>query len=286
MKICILVLTYKRNNELFRLLGQIEKYKNTYSGKNEYFIWIADSDNDNTEAANIERLCNRVILNPGIGFDTNIFNFFEKYSFEFDFTLTISDDDLFSISDLSPFSFIDLAAESKRNIILFNHCDYKWSESNNIIISGNHYNNPEFKLNKSYIAKYFMQCLPRHVGIMYSKKSIQRCITYLHRFKYTEHLYAVPFLMGALEEDVFFFDYPLFYFSVIPNGGAWENLMKVFEGLLKFLIEIRGFVNENQYIIAKEGFLRNYLGGDAWLRKYIEGQGWQLQSHEEIMRLI
>lgn len=84
-----------------------------------------------------------------------------------------------------------------------------------------------------------------------------------------------------------FFDYPLFLFSNdITNGGAWENHVKVFKGLLKFLIELRALVPEHEYRIAIDGFLSNYLGRDAWLRRDIEKQGLQLPTHEFVSELL
>ena len=69
-------------------------------------------------------------------------------------------------------------------------------------------------------------------------------------------------------------------------GGAWENHVKVFSGLLKFLVELSTLVSENEYLIAKAGFLKNYLGADALLRRDIEKQGLQLPTHEEVRRLL
>jgi hypothetical protein len=259
----------------------------SYSGANSYSVWVADSDPINPDAANIEDKCDRRIVNPSVGFDGNILNYFKNHSQEFDFTLTISDDDLFSSSQLNPFLVLDLALESGKGIILFNHYDCSISDGAQMSIIGRHYVDSGLALGGSYLSRYFLQLLPQHVGIMYSKMSIQRCLIELERFQGTQHLYAIPFLIEAIDGNVLFFDYPLFLFSMdTTNGGAWENHVKVFSGLLKFLVELRTLVPENEYQIAKDGFLSNYLGNDAWLRRDIEKQGLQLPTHEYVSELL
>jgi len=287
MKVCILVLTYKRNPQLFRVLSQVAQNRASYSGGNQYSVWVADSDMLNPETANIEAKCDRRIVNPGVGFDGNILNYFKSYSHEFDFTLTISDDDLFSSGQVNPFSVLDLALESRKSIVLFNHYDCHLSDSENVEILGRYYNDSALAHGDSYLKERFLQLLPQHVGIMYSKESIQRCLVQLARFQDTHHLYVVPFLLEAIDENVLFFDYPLFLYSIDhTNGGAWESHVKVFEGLLKFLVELRTLVPEYEYQIAKEGFLSNYLGADAWLRRDIEKQGLQLPTNQVVMSLL
>ena len=291
MKICVLVLTYRRNDQLLTVLSQVNELRMSYSGANSYSVWVADSDPINPDTAIIEDKCDRRIVNPSVGFDGNILNYFKSHSHEFDFTLTISDDDLFSSSQLNPFRVLDLALElaleSEKGIILFNHYDCSVSDSAKMSIIGKHYVDSGLALGGSYLSKYFLQLLPQHVGIMYSKMSIQRCLIELERFQGTQHLYAIPFLVEAIDENVLFFDYPLFLFSMdTTNGGAWENHVRVFSGLLKFLVELRTLVPKNEYQIAKDGFLNNYLGSDAWLRRDIEKQGLQLPTHEYVSELL
>jgi len=139
----------------------------------------------------------------------------------------------------------------------------------------------------SYFERFFLQQLPRHVGIMYSTNFINSCLINLNKFKKTFHLYAAPFILGSIKNSVTFFDYPLFYFSINNNnGGAWHNKAEVFDGLLKFLIELRCLISEDKYKIAKEGFLKNYLGQNSWLRLDIEKNGLILKSESEIINLL
>jgi len=287
MKICILILTYKRNADLSRLLGQVNEHRVSYAGENTYSIWVADSDPLNPERQSIERACDRRIINPGAGFDDNILNFFENYSQEFDFTLSISDDDIFHLCPFHPFYILDAAVRSQKGVILFNHCEYTVSEKAEINILNKFYADNLLSVDSAVSSCFFLYYLPRHVGILYSKGSIQRCLGDLARFRNTQHLYAVPLVMAARDRDFLFFDYPLFYFSTdINNGGAWESHVKVFEGVLKFLIELRALVSTDEYKYAKEGFLKNYLGTDAFLRRYLETRGAQLPTLEEVMALI
>lgn len=221
MKICVLVLTYRRNYQLLSVLSQVNEVRRSYSGPNSYSVWVADSDPINPDKANIEDNCDRRIVNPSVGFDGNILNYFKNYSHEFDFTLTISDDDLFSSSQLNPFRILDLALESEKGIILFNHYDCSVSDIAQMSIVGRHYVDSGLALGGSYLTKYFLKLLPQHCGIMYSKMSIQRCLFELERFQGTQHLYAIPFLVEAIDENVLFFDYPLFLFSMdTTNGGG------------------------------------------------------------------
>jgi len=104
-----------------RLLTQISEIKKTYLGNNKYHIYVADSDTNNTEFSLIESKCDARIINPGSGFDDNILNFYDKYINNFEYTLSISDDDLFNTSQINPFHILDAALKSHKPIILFNH---------------------------------------------------------------------------------------------------------------------------------------------------------------------
>jgi hypothetical protein len=283
LKICILILTYKRNLDLFRVLRQVNGVRREYSGGNEYHIWVADSDSLNPEKLKIKRYCDVLIVNPEIGFDSNIFNYFKNYSYEFDYTLTVSDDDLFNVFELNPFDFIDLSVKSNKGVILFNHYDFKINAECEILISSKHYKDNFIGRDSQKIKSYFLNILPRHIGILYSKASIQTCEDVLIKFKNTHHLYAVPFMLSVLNDDLFYLDYPLLcFYNAFKNDGAWKNHVAIFEGLIKFLLEFRELVNEEQYIEMKEGFKTNYIGNEAWLRRSIEKQGLILPAYENI----
>ncbi len=287
MKICILILTYKRNADLSRVLGQVNAHRSVYAGENIYSIWVTDSDPLNPERQSIERDCDRRIINPGVGFDDNILNYFENHSQEFDFTLTISDDDLFSLCPINPLYIIDAAVKSQKGVILFNHSDHTTLDDSRVSIGEKQYSENMLALDSSVAERFFLPYLPRHVGIVYSKRSIQCCLSALARFRNTNHLYAVPLLMAAKAHDFLFFDYPLFSFSTDTRaGGAWGNDLRVFEGLINFLIELRPLVSVEEYNIAKDGFLKNYLGKEAVLRVHIEFLGVQLPTPEQVIGLL
>ncbi len=287
VRICILICTYKRNRELFKLVHQLHNLRNNYFGRNNYSIWIADSDPENLDLININGLYDQRIVNPSFGFDANILNFYKNYSFEFDFTLSISDDDLFNENYIHPFDFIDLSIKSKKSAVVFNHMNFIANQNSFMQVSGKYYNHTSLNLGADNIANYFLRLLPRHVGILYSKKIIIDNLNIYSDFLETHHLYSVPLLMAATRGDLFFFDYPLFYFSIDNNnGGAWHDHASVFKGLLKYLISIRGKITDSKYAIAKDGFLLNYLGDAAWLRKSIESNGAILPSQEDILKIL
>ena len=72
MRICILITTYRRNPELFRLLDQCRALVLRYTGPNQYRICVTDSDPANAMSSRIQTQCDQYVLNPGSGFDDNL----------------------------------------------------------------------------------------------------------------------------------------------------------------------------------------------------------------------
>lgn len=287
MKICILIPTYNRNKELFRLLSQIRTLKSTYGGSNQYMIFVADSDQSNLQKTAIEAYCDQIIVNPGKGFDENMMNYYLNYAKDFDWTLSISDDDLFSVAFIHPFEIIDTAARSKAEIVIFNHIEFNVSDNGMVNILNRHYLDQKLSVDSNFLAAYFLKLLPRHVGLLYSRSSVIRSIQHLSPFSGTLHLYSVPLILCSLKGAVTFFDYPLCYFNIDPKSdGAWENKFLVFDGLLKFLIALRGVIKHENYLIAKEGFRVNFFGDNSNFRSELVGNGLQLPSEDEILKLL
>ncbi len=289
MKICIIICTYNRNKELFALLRQLDHLRSTYAGPNSYTIGVADSNPDNSDLINSQKHLNYDFLlkNPSEGFDENILNYYVKKSGDFDYTLSVSDDDFVNSLQLHPFDIIDICLKYKKSVVLFNHYDYIIDVDEKIKILNKHYKSGALMMGGRSLAGYFLRLLPRHVGILYSRDIITSNLLLLKRFTHTNHLYSVPFLLAALNDDVLFFDYPLFYFSV-NNGkqGAWENPEQVFQGLIVFLVNIHTLVPKNDYDILKDGFIANYFGEKAWLRSELESRNLPLLRYENILKLI
>jgi hypothetical protein len=287
--ICVLVCTYRRIPELLRLLRQIEAFRSCYSGSNSYSLWVANSDRDNSELlwAHLKESygVDRMVTNPGVGFDANIFNFYANYSADFDYTLSVSDDDLFVSSQVHPFDVIDAIVVTQRAVVLFNHYDFILSKGGGV--SRGYYDGRLLVYGGESLKNCFLRLLPRHCGILYSSGAIRSVVNCLGDFLNTQHLYSVPFLLAAMRGEVLFFDYPMFLFSVDnENGGAWDSRVKVFEGLVRFLIIFRKYLSNVEYAIAKDGFLTNYLGEGAWLRADLEARGLLQRKHEELVRLL
>ena len=287
MKICILIPSYKRNRDLFRILGQIKALKDSYEGSNQYTILVADSDPINPQAMDVEKSCDQRIINPGNGFDENIKNYYLNYARDFDWTFSISDDDLFSSASIHPFEIIDIATRSKAEVVVFNHIDFRSTNDGKITLLNRHYQELNLALDPKFLAAYFLRLLPRHVGLLYSRSAFLRSGLHLSLFDRTRHLYAIPLIQSSLEGAVTFFDYPLCYFCVDQkNDGAWENNSLVFDGLLNFLVSLKTLLEPEHYLIAKEGFLVNYLGANSWLRRDLAGSGVRLRSEDEISKLL
>jgi hypothetical protein len=105
----------------------------------------------------------------------------------------------------------------------------------------------------------------------------------LDKYRGTLHLYALPLLMAAKLRKVHFVDFPLTYFRAEPSvSGAWENSDAVFFGLVKFLINLKFFLDPLEYETAKNGFMENYIGDDSWLRKDLVSRGCVLPGISEL----
>lgn len=271
MKICILIPTYNRNNSLIKLIKQLNTFLSDYKGCNNYFLCVTDSNPHNELSEIIANNVSLYIINQGQGFDDNLWYFYKNHASNYDYLLSISDDDMFAISQINPLDIIDVAIKKNDRVILFNHLDFLIEENGLIRVSDRLYKSAAFSFNSIFLFHYFLSSLPRHVGILYSIQVIEEHIEKMELFRDTLHLYAVPFIIEAQNGTVIFFDYPLFYFCANPkNEGAWEDKSAVFHGLMSFLKKSKTILHTDAYKIAKEGFFKHYLGNNSWLRSALE----------------
>jgi hypothetical protein len=283
MKICILITTYNRNNYLINLIEKINYFFSQYNGTNNYFLCITDSNTNNEISELIASKCNHYLINQGSGFDDNLYYFYKNHAHNYDYILSISDDDMFAIHTINPLEIIDLTIKTNSNVILFNHFNFFYEDEQRIKVLEREYNSAAFSFNKNFLFNHSISLLPKHIGIIYSSEVILKNIEKIELFRNTLHLYAVAFVIEAQKGEVMFIDYPLFYFSNKPkNEGAWENKELVFTGLMKFLKMLKLIINADAYEIAKQGFFKNYFGSNAWLRKTIFMGGGIIPSEDNV----
>lgn len=288
MNICILVATYKRNGSLIRLLKQLNERLKNYSGANNYKFCVTDSDRDNPEQAKIESLVNLYVTNAGEGFDDNLYYFYQNHLEGYDYVLSFSDDDVFALSELNPFLMIDASLESGKRAILFNHISYFSSKDGLMLLTGRHYQDDALSYDGEALRRHVLGHIPRHIGIIYSTELIREFLPISEPFRGTLHLYAAPYVLEAAKADCVFVDYPLLYFKAGPQkDGAWIDLTKVFDGLVKFLAALRQTLSEQAFQIALEGFMTNYFGDEAEFRRNLVKKGCdQLMSAQDIVRFV
>ena len=126
MNICFLIPTYKRNLSLKRLLGSLSHALSTYRGPNIYRIVVTDSDHSNPSATTLSRLPSvTYILNPGKGFDDNMYHAYLRFATQSDYIFSISDDDLPVPYPPNVLDWIDIAAAQGQHACLLNHFDYE-----------------------------------------------------------------------------------------------------------------------------------------------------------------
>lgn len=284
MRIGILVTTYRRNEWLLRLITQYRGFIDGYRGPNQYSMCVADSDPANPIANTIQASCDCYAVNPGIGFDDNLFYFYKAHASNFDYLLSISDDDIFAPSYVNPLLFLDLAASIGAEAILFNHCDFKNCGENVIEIGNLYYTSAIFQSDKRSLLEAHLRKLPRHAGLMYSVPSLLKNMDDICRFNGTLHLYAAPFIFAARDGQAVFLNIPLLYFSnELAKDGAWENGQQVFDGLFLFAKLSKRYLNEVDYRIMVSGFMNSYLGSQAWLRLELMRRGYKPMPEETVV---
>ena len=267
MRIGILITTYRRNALLLRLITQCRGFLVGYRGPNQYSICVSDSDPDNPMGTAIRSSCDCYTINPGFGFDENLFYFYKAQASNFDYLLSVSDDDIFAPSHVNPLLLLDLAANLGAEAVLFNHCDYM-NRSENVIEIGNpYYTSAIFQSDKRSLFEAHLRKLPRHIGLMYSVPNLLKNMDDICRYKSTLHLYPAPFIFAARDAQAVFLNVPLLYFSnELAKDGAWENGEQVFDGLLLFVKLSKQYLSDTDYRTMVSGFMNSYLGSEAWLR--------------------
>lgn len=285
MNICILIPTYKRNNTLIRLLMQLNDTLKQYRGPNQYRLCVTDSELANPKAEAIAGLCFKYVRNQGQGFDDNLFFFYRDHLAEFDYVLSISDDDVFSLTCVNPFMMIDAAVDSGQDAILFNHISYFSSKDGLMLLTGRHYQDDALTYDGDALRRHIMGLLPRHVGLIYSRRLVQDKLAQIATFRGTYHLYAVPYLLELDRRAAVFIDYPLFYFKAGPQkDGAWEDQASVFNGLALFLKQLKPCTSADGFALAQAGFLQNYLGDASAFRQAMVNRGCQsLRTEAQIL---
>ncbi len=283
MRICILITTYRRNPELFRLLDQCRALVLRYTGPNQYRICVTDSDPANAMSSRIQTQCDQYVLNPGSGFDDNLLGFYERHLSNFDYLLSVSDDDIFSPSDINSLLFLDSAVNAGADAVLFNHYDFRHNNDGTISMGNPYYASPILQIDKKALFNSHLRSLPRHIGLMYSVPALLRNIDKIAQFKNTLHLYAAPFLFAARDGSACFANYPLLCFS--NNGatdGAWEHGDRVFNGLLRFAKVLKQHLSSVDYSTAISGFMSSYFASHAWLRIELIRRGYELMPEHSI----
>lgn len=286
MQVCILIPTYKRNDSLLRLLAQCNKIISNHHGPINYSITVTDSDPGNPKRAAIEKLCTTYLINPGSGFDDNLFFFYKDHAPRHDYVLSISDDDLFTESMENPLTALDQAILNKKAVTIFNHRDFTHTADKTIVIGAEYYNRATLSLDRACLKKHLLANIPRHIGLLYSNSAIQTSIRVMPKFRGTRHLYAVPLTL-AEPESISLSNASLFSFcNDAPSGGAWESEEKVFSGLIQYLGACKEILPRSEFETMRDGFFQKYFGKNAWLRQFLENRKHRLPDERDIYNLI
>ena len=196
-RVSIVVTTYQRNKFLIRLVNQIEGWINQYAGANRYEVGVADSDPENPIAKSLKKL--NYTVNPGRGFDDNLLHFWKMNAPQYDYILSISDDDLFMLG-VNPLYLLDAAISVGADATLFNHRNFVNTASGAITIGSVPYFR-EFAM--AWEERTFwlrlLSMLPGHVGLLYSTKLLTENFDRISCFRNTLHLYCVPLLIAGLK---------------------------------------------------------------------------------------
>lgn len=286
-RVCILILTYKRNDALLRLINQIRTMLETYRGHNRYELCVADSDPNNPIAPLPPHLKVQYSVNPGSGFDDNIYNFWLNNVDKYDFIFSISDDDVFT-PWLNPLYLMDAAIDTGNQMVIFNHRCYKLGPNNEIELDST-VNFPDAELlvwDKSQLQRRTLTTLPSHVGLLYSTRLLKATLKKASEFRNTLHLYAVPIIFAAAANSLLFSDYILcLYRTEVKTDGAWSASEDVMNGLVEFLKKLKQLLPPNLFDIAETGFFSFYFSRDSWLRKQLQDNP-NLKSEEQIREIL
>ena len=286
-RVCILILTYKRNDALLRIVNQSRDMLDKYRGHNRYELCVADSDPNNPIAPLPPHLKVQYTVNPGTGFDDNIYHFWLNNVDKYDFIFSISDDDIFT-PWLNPLYLLDAAIDTGHQMVMFNHRCYKFQPNGQIELDST-VSFPDAELlvwDKTRLQRRVLTTLPSHIGLLYSTKLLKITLKKASEFRNTLHLYAVPIIFAAAANSLLFSDYILcLYHSDLKTDGAWSVSEDVMNGLVDFLKKLRQLLPPNLYGIAEAGFFSFYFSHDCWLRKQLRHNP-NLKSEEQIREVL
>jgi hypothetical protein len=284
-RICIVIPTYKRNDRLLQVVHQCRELIDRYHGHNLYEICVTDSDPNNPIAPLPLHLGVTYSLNPGTGFDDNLYYFWLNNIDRYDFIFSISDDDMFT-TWLNPLYLLDAAIDTGNQVMMFNHRYYRPLADGKLELGAIVYPDPEFVVNKKLFLQRILTTLPSHIATLYSTKLLRITLETVSEFRNTLHLYAVPILLAAAANTLLFSDYVLcLYDSEFKTDGAWSVSENVIHGLADFLVKLKKLLPHDLYTIAEQGFFKFYFGSDCWIRKQI-GDNPRLKSEEQIREMI
>jgi glycosyltransferase involved in cell wall biosynthesis len=284
-RVCILIPTYKRNDALLRVLSQCLEFIDKYHGHNCYELCVADSDPNNPMVPLPPHLKVNYSVNPGKGFDENLYYFWLNNVDSYDFIFSMSDDDIFT-PGLNPLYLLDAAIDSGHQVVMFNHRYYKWQPNGNIEIGIVVYPDIELALDKKLLLHRLLTTLPSHIATLYSTTLLKITLNKVSEFRSTLHLYAVPVLIAAAANTLLFSDYVLcLYHDEFKKDGAWSVSEDVINGLAEFLKKLKQLLPADLYRIAEVGFFNSYLGANCWLRQQM-GQNPRVKSEEQIREML
>ena len=284
-RIAIVIFTYKRNEDLMRLVEQCRVFLDTYRGHNIYELCVSDSDRNNPLAARAPELGVKYSVNPGTGFDDNVYNFWRKHLESYDFIFSLSDDDMFA-PWLHPLYLLDAATHSGNQATIFNHRYFTRDTSGNIDLGGLSF--PEVKLvyDRSYLLLRMLHNPPSHVGLLYSTKLLKATLTKAGEFRGTLHLYALPAILAAAANTLLYSEHVLCLFHrECKTDGAWNVSANVLNGLVEFLRKLKELFPPELYAVAEAGYFAEFFGSKSWLRAEL-GNIPTLKSEEQIRNLL
>ncbi len=284
-KVAIVIFTYKRNEALLRLIVQCRGFLDSYRGHNRYELCVSDSDRMNPMAPLPSGFGVKYAVNPGSGFDDNVYHFWQNSIDKYDFILSISDDDLFA-PWLNPLYLLDAAMESGHQAALFNHRYFTRDASGNVDLGTLNFVETELMYDRSSLLLRLLRNPPSHVGLLYSTKLLKVTLPKAREFRGTLHLYAVPAILAAASNTLLYSEHVLCLFQrACKADGAWNVSEDVLNGLVLFLKKLKQLFPPELYRVAEEGYFSEFFGTDCWLRGEL-GNSPTLKSEQQIRELL
>jgi hypothetical protein len=236
MNVAILITTFNRNARLLRAVKAVCGLIEAYRGPNRYFVCVADSNRDNAVKlpAGVSRLAN-----AGEGFDDNLLGAFRFLAGAADFVFAMADDDLMSPLN-NPLTLIDAAiADATGDVVLFNNISYD-EHGAEVVLGGRFYSVAETVNLAADPLPLLCGRLPRYAGILYRSAFVESIAGLLQPLRGSLHAYAAPLFIAADRGRFQFIDHGIVLFhDAAKSDGAWESAMKVHQGLMLFLQQMK-----------------------------------------------